>query len=99
MTNNIGKSFEKLVEDTYQKIDGFLVKKGFCEDTGKPGFIWGDEFFESIEAVQNAMKGIYAQISLRIVNPNGEVKKLSSKYTDMYFNGQSPYNKYKEDKE
>lgn len=99
MKRDLAKGFEKFVDSTFEKIDGALVKKGVCLDTGKEGYIWGDEFYETIEAVRNAMKGIYAQISLSIVNPNGEVKKLGSEYTDMYFNGQSPYNKYKEDKE
>lgn len=95
MKRDLAKGFETFVDSTFQKIDGILVKKGVCEDTGRSGYIWQDEFFESIEAVQNAMKGIYTTISLSIVNPNGEVKQLGKEYTDLYFNAQSGYDAYK----
>jgi hypothetical protein len=97
-TNNktdLGKGFEAFVDSTFVKIDGVLVKRGTCVETGKSGFIWGDEFFETVDSVRNAMNGIYLQISLKIINPNGEVKKLDKEYTDMYFNGKSGYDEYK----
>lgn len=97
--NNIGKSFEKLVDSTFIKIDGCLVKRGINEHTGQEGLIWLDEWFENEADVRNAMKGIYSRISLSIVNPNGVVKELDSKYADCYRNGESAYSKYKKDQE
>ena len=97
MKNDIGSSFEKFVDSTFENIDGILVKKGVCLNTGRRGYMWGEEFFESKEAVRLAMKGIYAQISLSIVNPNGETKKLGPEYTDKYFNGESGYDAYRND--
>lgn len=95
--SNLSESFEKFVDSTFEKIDGVLVQKAYNETDGRPGYMWGREWFATKEQIQNAMKGIYMTIPLRIVNPNGEVKKLGSEYTDHYLNGRSAYNEYKKD--
>jgi hypothetical protein len=95
--SDIAKSFEKLVDSTFMKIDGCLVKRGINEHTGQEGLIWLDEWFENEADVRNAMKGIYGQISLSIMNSNGGVKKLGDEYADCYRNGESGWGKYKND--
>ncbi len=98
--SDIGESFEKLTNSMYERVDtgggSILVEKSKNKE-GYDGYRWAGEWFPSIEAVKNAIRGVFANISLSIVNPNGETKKLGQDYTDMYFNGQSPYNKFIED--
>lgn len=69
MKNDIGKSFEKFVDNNYANIDGCLVQRGNCPITGDEGYIWGNEFFQTIEDVRKAMKGIYQQMTQSIINP------------------------------
>lgn len=93
---DIKKSFQKLVDDTFINIDGILVQKG-VNANGNNGYVWHGEWYETPDEIRNAMKGIYTTISLSIVNPNGEEKKLGKEYTDLYFKGGSGYDAYRKD--
>ena len=99
MKGDIGKSFAQFIDSTYEKMDGVLIQKCFSVTHGKDGYMWGGEWYESKEAIRAEIKKVSTNISLHIVNPNGETKKLGSEYTNMYFNGESPYNAYQQQKE
>lgn len=100
---NIGKSFEKLIDSTFERVDtrsgSILVEKSINKSTGIDGYLWHGEWFETVDQVKDAMKGIFTTISLSIVNKDGEEKQLGKEYTDLYFNGQSAFDAYNKQKE
>lgn len=49
---DIGKSFEKLIDSTFENIDGILVQRGINPVNGDEGYIWGDCWYGSIEEVR-----------------------------------------------
>jgi hypothetical protein len=89
------KAFEQLKNDTYHNIDGILVEK-WINPQGINGFKWAGQFYESIEDLKLEMNGLSSTISLSIINPKGEVKRLTKEHTDGYFRGKSPYASFKE---
>lgn len=99
MKNSINESFKKVVDNTFENIDGILVQKGINKRTGESGFIWGGVFCHTTEDVKQLMKYSAQAIQLSIVNPNGEVIDLPKFYTDKYKQGKGAYNEYKKDQE
>lgn len=58
MKKNLSESFAKLVDSTFENIDGILVVKSVNPDTGEEGYIWGDKWYSSVEEVKVAKKEV-----------------------------------------
>lgn len=65
---DLAKGFETFVDSTFQRIDGILVMKGPCKNTGKEGFYWCNEWYPDADAVRKAMNEVCSRLSLSLVN-------------------------------
>jgi len=94
---DIGKSFEKLVDDTFINVDGILVQRAVHPYTGLEGYLWDDHWCASTEEVRAAKEYAANAIKMSIVNPNGDETILSKRYTEKYKHGESGYVEWKRD--
>lgn len=67
---DLAKGFETFVDSTFQRIDGILVMKGPCKNTGKDGYIWGNEWYPDVDAVKNKMNEVCIKLSSSIKKNN-----------------------------
>ena len=94
---DLNQSLEKVTNNTFIKIDGYLVEKAINPETGKEALKWGNHFYKDEDAVKAAVKEACRLLSISIVNPNGESKKLGPEIVEKYHKGESGYNSYKEE--
>lgn len=99
MKNNKSDSFKKLIDSTFENIDGILIQKGINKKTFESGYIWGESFYKTIEEVRAAMMYAAKAIQLSIVNKNGEEVDLPKFYTDKYRQRKGVWAEYKKDQD
>lgn len=65
--NKLIESLEKVTNNTFIRIDGYLVEKGIEPETKKEALKWGDFWYKDEVAVRKAVKRVCEYIGMSIV--------------------------------
>ncbi len=98
MKENINQSFEKIMNNSFIRIDGYLVEKGVDPETGKPGLRWGKSWYKDEESVKKAVDETCKLLTISIVR-NGVHDQLPPEYVEPYLKGESGWDKFNKEQQ